>query len=285
MKVSLLLLLTLLVLSTALQQEQTPGKDDSGTKVGGEEEEEHKEEGCTVSKQGKEGCAKSRKKRTVNLPNQTALRVQSRLIIPQIPVGLYLVWVKVRFFVRTMFTDDLSAASGDISSLIAAGGRSMDNLLIRSVATDQHNVFSAIGEAFNKAGLDGKQCVLRAVCELEETPVKHWSIIGDMVTTLLQPKRGDNTTLLEEYHRAQDIGADSAANGNKGDCWSYFPNCPLSLFNFIPDVYTKDDHIEIELDQSEMGSNTITDPEEIDKLLKLYPDVKPIDIDLDLTNM
>jgi len=177
------------------------------------------------------------------------------------------------------------AASGDISSLIAAGGRSMDNLLIRSVATDQHNVFSAIGEAFNKAGLDGKQCVLRAVCELEETPVKHWSIIGDMVTTLLQPKRGDNTTLLEDYHRAQDIGADSAANGNKGDCWSFYPNCPLSLFNFIPDVYTKDDHIEIELDQSEMGSNTITDPDEIDKLLKLYPDVKPIDIDLDLTNM
>jgi len=236
MKVSLLLLLTLVVLSTALQQEQTSGKDDTGTKSG---EEEHKE-GCTVSKQGKEGCAKSRKKRTVNLPNQTSLRVQSRLIIPQLPVGLYLVWVKVRFFVRTMFTDSLSLSSdGDISSLIASAGRSMDNILVRSVATDQHNVLGAIAEAFNKAGLDGKQCVLRAVCELEETPVKHWSIIGDMVTTLLQPKRGDNTTLLEDYHRAQDIGAESAANGKDGDCWSFFPNCPLSLFNFIPDIYTK----------------------------------------------
>ena len=53
------------------------------------------------------GTAKARKrrKRTVTLPNATFLVLQSRLIVPQLPVGVYLVWVRLRLVVRTMFTE------------------------------------------------------------------------------------------------------------------------------------------------------------------------------------
>lgn len=64
---------------------------------------------CSL-KDGVETCAKSeeklsRKKRVVSLPNQTSLTMQSRLFVPQPPVGLYLIWIRVRFFVRPMFTE------------------------------------------------------------------------------------------------------------------------------------------------------------------------------------
>ena len=55
---------------------------------------------CTTS-----GAVKSRKKRLVTLPNATSFVLQSRLTVPQPPVGLYLVWVRVRFFIRAMFTE------------------------------------------------------------------------------------------------------------------------------------------------------------------------------------
>ena len=48
---------------------------------------------------------KSRQKRVVTLPNQSSLTMQSRLIVPQPPVGLYIIWVRVRFFIRSMFTE------------------------------------------------------------------------------------------------------------------------------------------------------------------------------------
>ena len=70
-------------------------------------------------------------------------------------------------------------------------------MLVRSVAEDQANVLGAISEAFGRAGLDGQQCVLRAVCELEETPIKHWSILGDMVTTLLQSVHPSSNIVIE----------------------------------------------------------------------------------------
>ena len=50
------------------------------------------------------------------------------------------------------------------------------------------------------------------------------------------PKDG-NHSFLDEYRRAESIGK------NEGDCMAAFSQCPVSIFNFIPDVYTKDDQV------------------------------------------
>ena len=68
--------------------------------------------GCSDKADGactKSDEPKSRQKRVVTLPNLTALTLQSRLIVPQPPVGLYLVWMRARFFVRTMFTESTAS--------------------------------------------------------------------------------------------------------------------------------------------------------------------------------
>ena len=51
-----------------------------------------------------------------------------------------------------------------------------------------------------------------------------------------RPKK-DNLTALDEYRKAETIGEE------QGDCWSFYPQCPFSIFNIIPDVYTKDDQV------------------------------------------
>jgi len=45
--------------------------------------------------------------------------------------------------------------------------------------------------------------------------------------SLTRPKK-DNHTKLDEYKRAEQIGIEH------GDCWSFYPGCPHSIFNFIP---------------------------------------------------
>ena len=91
------------------------GQDDNADSVDIEPQNELEEELKKAEESAKDSCSEKtcearskRKKRTADLPNQTSFRIQSRLIIPQQPVGLYLVWVSVKFFVRTMFTQSAS---------------------------------------------------------------------------------------------------------------------------------------------------------------------------------
>ena len=60
--------------------------------------------------------------------------------------------------------------------------------------------------------------------------IKHHSIWNN------RPKK-DNITALDEYRKAETIGEE------QGDCWSFYPQCPFSIFNIIPDIYTKDDQV------------------------------------------
>merc|ERR1719384_946808 len=109
----------------------------------------------------------------------------------------------------------------------------------------------------DKSGIPGKPCVLRAICELTETPIHHWSVFGEMITNLLRPKNGSHVT-LEEYKKAEKIGEE------QGDCWSFYPECPLSIFNVIPDVYTTDDHVEVTFDGMDSGSKYSSNDTESD---------------------
>ena len=46
--------------------------------------------------------------------------------------------------------------------------------------------FQKIEQGLDKGGLNGKHCVLRSVCELSETPIHHWTVVGEMITNLIK---------------------------------------------------------------------------------------------------
>jgi hypothetical protein len=196
--------------------------------------------------------------------------------------------------------------SSDPNDVVAAGfGRSfsnptvtddISNVLKRTIVDDQIDVLGKIEQSLDKGGLAGRQCVLRAICELTETPIHHWTVFGEMLNNLLRPKNGTHEA-LEEYKKAEKIGEE------QGDCWSFYPECPISIFNVIPDVYTTDDQVEVSFDGFDSGSkfdasnNTsegpYSDPEENsidDDILNLVKNggidgikVKEHNIDIDFT--
>ena len=46
--------------------------------------------------------------------------------------------------------------------------------------------FQKIEQGLNEGGFNGKHCVLRAICELSETPIHRWTLFGEMITNLLK---------------------------------------------------------------------------------------------------
>ena len=89
----------LIVCLTLIFFEAAAGEAEKATEQNKKCSEKSDGESCTQS-----DLPKSRQKRVVSLPNQSSLTMQSRLIVPQPPVGLYIIWVRVRFFIRSMFT-------------------------------------------------------------------------------------------------------------------------------------------------------------------------------------
>ena len=51
--------------------------------------------------------ARHKRSGALELPNSAQLSFQTRLSVPQLPYGLYIVWVRVSFFIRFMFTESL----------------------------------------------------------------------------------------------------------------------------------------------------------------------------------
>ncbi|CAL4091634.1 unnamed protein product, partial [Meganyctiphanes norvegica] len=88
-------------------------------------------------------------------------------------------------------------------------------------------------------GLDGRSCVLRAVCEIAETPmIRPEGIVGEMLEIFVN-------YLTRETPESNEIDGDEAIlsrsrrdyteaslNGRDiGGCVDHYPTCPISLFN------------------------------------------------------
>lgn len=95
-----------------------------------------------------------------------------------------------------------------------------------------------------------------------------------------RPKNGTHES-LEDYKRAEKIGEE------QGDCWSFYSDCPFSIFNIIPDVYTTDDHVEVTFDGFDSGSSFAPNGTNIDDdIMNMVKDgmkVKEHNIDIDMS--
>ncbi len=87
-----------------------------------------------------------------------------------------------------------------------------------------------------------------------------------------RPKEG-NHTFLEDYQKAEQFGRDG------GDCWSEYSECPISIFNFIPDIYTKEDTVPVKFRKEEVDLD-----EEIQKLRDSDQILKEFNVNLDVNS-
>ncbi|KAK7065694.1 hypothetical protein SK128_020432 [Halocaridina rubra] len=74
-------------------------------------------------------------------------------------------------------------------------------------------------------GMDGKACLLRAICEIFQVPFTNHGFFGEVLELFLSASRAPHAEKrLKDYTRAERIGRST------GECFEYHKACPHSLF-------------------------------------------------------
>ncbi|XP_053658757.1 uncharacterized protein LOC128707824 [Anopheles marshallii] len=78
--------------------------------------------------------------------------------------------------------------------------------------------FALLEQGLSRWGRNGRVCLLRAVCEVAETPLKHNGLIGEIIDVIFTPAPTD--PLDPDYLLAQSHGLQGR------DCIGLYPACP-----------------------------------------------------------
>ncbi|XP_033607304.1 uncharacterized protein LOC111864376 isoform X2 [Cryptotermes secundus] len=88
---------------------------------------------------------------------------------------------------------------------------------------DRSSSYLALQNVMDRHGLDGRNCLLRSICEVAEAPVYYNGLIGELLHVILSPGYGFNTEehVDWDYHEARRHGEGG------GDCRQAYPTCPF----------------------------------------------------------
>nr|XP_029718400.1 uncharacterized protein LOC109425561 [Aedes albopictus] len=96
-----------------------------------------------------------------------------------------------------------------------------------SASFTRKKIYRTIEMNLNRLGLNGKRCILRAICETADNPLyEHNGVLGDLIHILLTPSHSRDERLPDEFYRAEEKGVHH-------DCSKYRKHCPKSLLDVI----------------------------------------------------
>nr|XP_027209229.1 uncharacterized protein LOC113802803 [Penaeus vannamei] len=106
-------------------------------------------------------------------------------------------------------------------------GRGTANSKTSHYFSERLDVYGVVEGIFEKFGMNGKACMLRAVCERAESHLVEAGMLGEVISTILAASSASSSDEIYEYQTAEYYGK------THGDCWNLYPGCPMSLFNWI----------------------------------------------------
>ncbi|KAM3965442.1 uncharacterized protein ACR2FA_000276 [Aphomia sociella] len=86
--------------------------------------------------------------------------------------------------------------------------------------------YMVLENRFKEHGMNGRECMLRNICEAAETPLHHNGLLGHIMHIIFTPSASREEGIDDEYYEAE-------LDGQKGDCDKYLDQCPFSLFDII----------------------------------------------------
>ncbi|XP_076234375.1 uncharacterized protein LOC143179164 [Calliopsis andreniformis] len=95
-------------------------------------------------------------------------------------------------------------------------------------------LYGTAEDMLTNLGLNGRACLLRAICEVQGHPLSNFGLIGEMLKLFFTASKSPFSSLLKDYVEAEKRGK------FHGECWPYFKDCPKSLFRSLENRYTKD---------------------------------------------
>ncbi|CAI6347640.1 unnamed protein product [Macrosiphum euphorbiae] len=86
-------------------------------------------------------------------------------------------------------------------------------------------MFTVVEDMLTNFGMDGKACLLRAICEVHgHKSIHKFGFLGEFIQLFFTASKSTYADLLDEYVTAETIGKQSK------ECYPYFKECPKSLF-------------------------------------------------------
>ncbi|KAL7642243.1 UNVERIFIED_CONTAM: hypothetical protein RMT77_006804 [Armadillidium vulgare] len=102
----------------------------------------------------------------------------------------------------------------------------------REIRDERHGFFKHLEIITSKLGEYPRDCVLRTICEIAETPFEE-SFIGDILNLLLKASSVGKTESPEEDHSFNDYITAEVQGHSHGNCHEIYGNCSASLLDFI----------------------------------------------------
>lgn len=105
----------------------------------------------------------------------------------------------------------------------------------RQARSERHGIYQKLQGAFGKAGVNGRHCLLRTICDVAEAPFEQ-GILGEMLNVMLtaslagRPDHPDETKEYDDYIEAELHGK------LNGKCEERYSKCKKSPFDLIPQV-------------------------------------------------
>ncbi|XP_071647730.1 uncharacterized protein [Temnothorax longispinosus] len=91
---------------------------------------------------------------------------------------------------------------------------------------ERTTIYRVLESKFESSGYSGRECLLRAICETSEFPLRHNGLIGDIMHVIFTPSTSRHEGLPRDVVEAELVGRNES-------CSKYQPQCPLGLFDLI----------------------------------------------------
>uniref|UniRef100_A0A6P7F5J3 Uncharacterized protein LOC114326766 n=1 Tax=Diabrotica virgifera virgifera TaxID=50390 RepID=A0A6P7F5J3_DIAVI len=112
-------------------------------------------------------------------------------------------------------------------------------------------LYVMLEDLLEQFGLDGRACLLRAICEVHAHSMENFGLFGEILKLFFSASKSPYANLLTEYVEAENAG--TGRYGGPSECWPYMKDCPKSLFLPKHNPYKKTDSDITEDEESTMN--------------------------------
>ncbi|XP_042237483.1 uncharacterized protein LOC121876454 isoform X1 [Homarus americanus] len=153
---------------------------------------------------------KSRTKRYyLTFPSSSTLTFNNKIKIPLFSKFDSNIKGVFKGFIRAIYT---------LPSEIVSVGRSQ-------IDQDRVVTYNSLESVFTNFGINGRECLLKAICKTAEDPADDFGLVGQLLGLVLSPTHGLNTSKdeLHDHCIAESYGRDI------GHCDLAYSSCPFNL--------------------------------------------------------
>ncbi|KAI5635129.1 DM4/DM12 family domain-containing protein [Phthorimaea operculella] len=155
-------------------------------------------------------------------------------------------------FTRTALVDSHPKCCGGLCRTILGEVEVEEIVLEKFHGGERALLYGVAEDMLANFGMEGKECLLRAICEIHAHPLTNFGFIGEVMKLFFTPTRSAYASLLQEYVEAQKAGESG------GECWPYYRLCPKSIFMPSTNKYSQDAEAQHRRQQQEeIDRNTI----------------------------